>query len=188
MARFKAEKYNEKTFQEDCKKFGKVPKNYEKSYWELHEKCSNILDFYGKKVSERNTLLDTLQRLQAEFENYKKRTEKEKSEFVKFSNSNLISKLLPILDNFELALKNKHKKDDFIQGTEMIYNEFIQILKEIGLEKIQAQNQKFDPYLHEALLQEKSNKDNIVLEELQTGYKLNDKVLRHTKVKISKMK
>ena len=132
--------------------------------------------------NETKELTDNLQRLQAEFENFKKRTEKENLEFKRCASQDFIKKLLPILDNFELALKHKQDK-----GIELIYSELYTLLEDEGLSKIEALNKKFDPHVHEALLTEESNKEpNIVLEELQKGYMLNDKVLRHTKVKVSK--
>ena len=128
-----------------------------------------------------------LQRLQAEFDNYRKRIEKEKSEYCKFANHELMLKLLSILDSFELALKNTEKKEDFIKGIEMIYSQFYSLLEKEGLNKIDALNKKFDPNYHEVLLIENLDKEEgIVLEELQKGYMLNEKVIRHTKVKISK--
>jgi len=140
------------------------------------------------QVSKDNIveLTDTLKRIQAEFENYKKRTEKEQEDFKKYSDKELIKKLLPIIDNFELAFQNNSKNEDFIKGVELIYSQLFQILEEKGLKSIKAVGEKFDPYKHEALLIEKSNKENIVLEELQKGYTLNDRVIRHTKVKVSK--
>jgi len=140
-----------------------------------------------EKEKELKDLIDTLQRLQAEFENYKKRTEKENQEFRKFALQEFIKKLLPIIDNFELALENKDNKEEFVKGVELIYSELYTILEDAGLIKIEALNQKFDPYIHEALLAEKSDKEpNTIIEELQKGYKLHDKVLRHAKVKVSK--
>ncbi|MBW3015488.1 nucleotide exchange factor GrpE [Candidatus Woesearchaeota archaeon] len=131
-------------------------------------------------------LTETLQRLQADFENYKKRVEKEKQENINSASRNIITKLLPILDNFELALKADKNSDDFVKGIELIYSELFEILENEGLKRIEATNKEFDPYLHEALLVEESDKENIVLEELQKGYMLNGKVIRHTKVKVSK--
>jgi molecular chaperone GrpE len=134
-------------------------------------------------------LTDTLQRVQAEFENYKKRCEKESSDFTKIANAELIRKLLPIIDNFELALKNCREKDEFYKGMELIYSQLIESLQSQGLKHIECQDRKFDPYFHEALLTEESDKEeNTVLEELQKGYMLNNKVLRHSKVKVSKKK
>lgn len=132
---------------------------------------------------------ETLQRLQAEFENYRKRIEKEKEQFVKCANAELIKKLLCVLDEFELALKNKDKPADFVKGVELIYANFFSILEHYGLRPINSLNQKFDPYRHEVLLQEITDKEEgTVLEELQKGYMLNDMIIRHSKVKISKCK
>ena len=131
-------------------------------------------------------LTDTLQRTQAEFENYKKHVDKEKTEFVKYAKAELIHKILPTLDSFELALKNTKDNEKFVKGMEMVYAQLFSLLESEGLKPIESVGKKFDPYLHEVMLKEKSDKeDGIVLEELQKGYMLNDKVLRHSKVKVS---
>lgn len=131
-------------------------------------------------------LTESLQRLQAEFENYKKRMEREKQELIKYGNADLILELLPILDNFELALKNTHDNERFIKGIQMIFAQFYSILQKEGLKPINVVGHKFNPYNSEVLMRVKSNKDDdIVLEELQKGYVLNDKVLRTSKVKVS---
>ena len=131
-------------------------------------------------------LTDILQRTQAEFENYKKRVDKEKQEFVKYSKAEIIQKLLPIIDTFEIALKNNKDNEKFVKGMDMVYAQLISLLHSEGLKPIESLGKKFDPYLHEAMLKEKSEKDEgTVLEELQKGYMLNDKVLRHSKVKVS---
>ena len=152
------------------------------------ETLEKEIDDIKKKDSREKELVSTLQRLQAEFENFKKRTDKEKSDFTKFATSNIISKLLPILDNFDLAMQNKENKDEFISGIDMIYEQLMQTLYDAGLTKICALGKEFDPYVHEALLQEESDKDNTILQELQSGYMLGDKLLRPTKVKIGKIK
>lgn len=136
-----------------------------------------------KKIEE---LTDTLKRLQAEFENYKKRADKEKTEFTKFAHADLIAKMLPVLDSFEIALKNTSEKEKFVEGMKMIYAQFHSILESEGLMPIEASGQKFDPYKHEVLMKEESDKpEDTVLEEFQKGYMLNDRILRHSKVKIS---
>ena len=139
------------------------------------------------KEEQIKELTTTVQRVQADFENYKKRTEKETQEFIRYSNKKLITKILPIIDNFELALKHNHREDEFTKGVELIYAQLITILEEEGIKAIKAKGEQFNPELHEALLQEDSKqKRNIILEELQRGYTLNDKVIRPTKVKLSK--
>ncbi len=131
-------------------------------------------------------LTDTLKHVQADFENYKKRVDRDKADFIKNSCRDFILKFLPLIDNLELALKNTSHKDEFVKGVEMIYAQFLQNLQELGVEPIDSLNKKFDPRLHEALLIEESDKVDIVLEELQKGYTLNGSVLRHAKVKIGK--
>lgn len=139
------------------------------------------------KQAKIDELTDTLKRVQAEFENYKKRVDRDKEEFVKFAEKELIAKLLPVLDNFELALKNKDKIQDFIKGVELIYSELFSLMEKEGIKPIEAEGKKFDPELHEALLSEKSDKEeNTVLEEMQKGYLFRDKVLRTAKVKVSR--
>ncbi len=134
-------------------------------------------------------MTETLQRVQAEFENYKKRVDKEQCNYAKSASQEVIRSLLPVLDDFELALKNHKKKDEFYKGIELIYSRLVEALKCQGLKRIQATGQKFDPYYHEALLTEESDKpENTVLEEMQKGYILNNKVLRTSKVKVAKAK
>ena len=147
------------------------------------EEFKKIIDEKTQKIEE---LTDTLKRLQAEFENYKKRIDKEKTEFVKYSNADVIEKMLPVLDSFEIALKNTSDKEKFVEGIKMIYAQLHSMLEAEGLRPIKAVGEKFDPYRHEVLMKEESDKpEGTILEEFQKGYMLNDKVLRHSKVKIS---
>jgi len=143
----------------------------------------------SKKEKKENThsnkekeYIERLQRLQAEFENFRKRTEKEKTDIKENANADLVTKLLEVLDNFELALK--HNKD---KGITIIHEELNKILKQQGLKKIDTKG-KFNPKFHEALIQESGKQNGIILEELQKGYMLNNKLLRASKVKISKKK
>lgn len=136
-----------------------------------------------EKITE---LTETLQRLQAEFENYKKRIDKEKEEFVKYTKADLILEILPTLDSFEMALKNASDKKKFIKGVELIFAQFYSLLESEGLRPIEALGKKLDPYKHEVLMKQESDKEeDTVLEELQKGYMLNDKILRPSKVKVS---
>jgi len=144
------------------------------------------MDDKEKKIEE---LTETLKRLQAEFENYKKRIEKEKLEFIQFANEELILRILPILDSFELALQNTSNSEEFVKGVKLIYTQLYSMLESLGLKKINALGEKFDPYKHEVLISENSDKEEgVVLEELQKGYLLGDKIIRHAKVKIAKSK
>ncbi len=150
----------------------------------------------GKETDKEKGLLmkqaqeykEALQRLQAEFENFRKRCDKENERFKAYANAELIKGLLPILDSFELAIKNTADMAQFVKGVEMIYAQLHSLLAGLGLKEIKAEGKQFDPYMHEVLLQDESDKDNIVLEELQKGYVLNDAVLRHSKVKVGKKK
>lgn len=143
-----------------------------------------------KQLEEKNQkieeLTDTLKRLQAEFENFRKRVERERVEFIKFAHADIIAKMLPVLDSFELALKNTHDKEKLVEGVKMIYAQLYSILEAEGLKPVKAAGEKFDPYKHEVLMKEVSDKpEETILEEFQKGYMLNDRVIRHSKVKVS---
>lgn len=134
-------------------------------------------------------LTDTLQRLQAEFENYKKRVEKDRQSFAKYAQEELIIKLLPILDSFEIALKNTADKDKFVKGMEMIFAQFYQTLENEGLMPINSIGCKLDCHRHEVLMKVPSDKEeDTVVDELQKGYMLNGKIIRYSKVKVSQGK
>jgi molecular chaperone GrpE len=94
--------------------------------------------------------------------------------------------MLPVLDSFEIALKNTTDKEKFIEGIKIIYAQLYSVLEAEGLKPIKATGEKFDPYKHEVLMKQESDKpEGTILEEFQKGYTMNDKVLRHSKVKIS---
>lgn len=150
-----------------------------------------------KELEEKNKLaeeyLSRLKYLQADFENYKKMAAREKEEFVKFANEALIVKLLDVYENLERAVENGKKSEDkeaLLQGVEMTYKQLKEMLEKEGLVQIKAVGEKFDPFRHEALMQEaKENcEDGVILEEFQRGYTLNTKVVRYSKVKVSKKK
>jgi len=126
-------------------------------------------------------LTETLQRVQADFENYIKRIEKDKQEFIIFASKEIIIDLLPALDRAEIVLKQSRSKE-----LEILYDDLWHVLEKKGFKKINAEG-KFDPYLHEALLAEKSEKEpGTIIEELQKGYTLNGQVIRHSKVKVAR--
>ena len=141
---------------------------------------------YDEKDQKIEELTDTLKRLQAEFENYKKWNAKEKIDFAKYANAGIIAEMLPVLDSFEIALKNTAEKEKFAEGIKMIYAQLYSALEAEGLRPINTAGEKFDPYKHEVLLKEESDKpEGAILEEFQKGYLLNDKILRFSKVKVS---
>jgi len=135
---------------------------------------------------------DKLLRTQAEFENSRKRLEKEKQDFVRFANEDIILELLNILDDLERAVElaqTKHQDlSAFLKGIEMVLAHLYEMLKEYGVKPMEAEGKLFDPHYHEALMQieNKEVQENTVVEELQKGYLLNDRVLRTAKVKVAK--
>ncbi len=142
----------------------------------------------AKKEAQVADYTDHLKRLQAEFENYCKRVEKERKDFAGVASEKLIVKLLLVIDDFERALATlKSVPEEARKGIEMIFKNLHKILHEERVEPIKAVGQKLDPYKHEVLLQAESDQpDDIIIEELQKGYTMNGKVIRYAKVKISK--
>ncbi|MDD1778738.1 MAG: nucleotide exchange factor GrpE [Candidatus Helarchaeota archaeon] len=135
---------------------------------------------------------DKYARLQAEFENFRRRSLKEKDEYIKYASSQIILKLLTTLDNFEVMLKNlepKLKSNDF-KGIQMIYKELYGMLEKEGLTPIKAKGEKFNPFVHEILTVDNTDScpEDTITEEFQKGYKFKDQVLRTSKVKIAKCK
>ena len=128
-----------------------------------------------------------LQRKQAELENYRKQTEKRVGDLQLMASRDVISQILPVMDNFELALKNvSGEKNDFVKGVELIYSQLFSFLESNNIQAMVTEKKEFDPYFHEALMKVDSDlPENMILEELQKGFMLNDRVLRHAKVKIS---
>ncbi|TAN59406.1 nucleotide exchange factor GrpE [bacterium] len=137
---------------------------------------------------------DKLLRLQADFENTRKRLDREKQDFVKFANEGIIFELLNILDDLERAVdlaEQKHQDfSAFLKGVEMILAHLYEMLKEFGLKPIEAEGKIFNPNFHEALMQveNKGLPEHTIVEELQKGYLLNDRVLRTAKVKVAVQK
>ena len=129
---------------------------------------------------------DSLQRLQAEFENYRKRADRESASTCKYATADFVKKLLPTLDSFEMALKNPENNEKFVKGVELIYAQLYSLLEDEGMKRIDAKGLELDPYRHEVLMQEKSDKDNVVLEEFQKGYEFKDMIIRHSKVKVGR--
>ena len=145
-----------------------------------------------KEATERgegNKYLGQLQRLQAEFMNYKKRVERERLELSDLFKSELAGSLLPVIDDFDRMLNHSdYENSEFLNGVKLIYQKLFEALKEQGLKPIEAVGQKFDPCFHEAVLTEKSEngEDEIVTEEWRKGYLFNDRLLRPAQVKVLK--
>lgn len=140
-------------------------------------------------IAEINELKDKYLRCYAEFENYKKRINKDKDELVKYGNESLIYELLPSIDSLELALKHTSEESPsgLTQGVEMTLKELLRTLEKFGLTKIISEGVKFDPAVHHAMMKTERNdiEDNMVVEELRTGYLYNKKVIRPSLVTVS---
>ena len=174
------------------KEKGEKKEKKEEKNENVHDK-DKVIESLKKQLDEKekklNDMIELVQRIQADFINYKRRALEENQKVCELALEDFITKLLPLLDNFELALKHIENKDECIKGIELIYAQLIDMLEKEGLQKIEANGKKFDPYVHEALMTEKSDKEEgTVIEEFQKGYKLRNKVLRHSKVKIAKNK
>ncbi len=145
----------------------------------------------AKLESEAFEYRDKLIRKAAEFENYKKRTSEEYIRLINSANEELIIKLLPVLDDIERFLKNYSENinaGDLKKGIDMIFGKLNNILKNQGLTEIEVKDTPFDPELHDAMMtvEKEGIEPNFVVEEYEKGYKLNDKVIRHSKVIVSK--
>lgn len=141
------------------------------------------------KDAKIEELTDRLIRTMAEFDNYRKRTEKEKSQMYDIGVKTIIEKLLPIVDNFERglgALTEKDKDNAFAQGMEMIYKQLINTFEEIGVKQIEAVGKEFDPALHNAVMhgEDETLGENIISDEFQKGYIYRDIVVRYSMVKV----
>ena len=150
--------------------------------------------FFGKKKKEKDKfeqqiedLTDRLKRSMAEFDNYRKRTEKEKSSMYIIGARDIVEKMLPIMDNFERGLAQAPEDDPFAEGMKMIYKQMITAFDEMGVKPIEAVGKEFDPNLHNAVMhvEDESVGENIVVEEFQKGYTYKDFVVRHSMVKVA---
>ena len=141
----------------------------------------------NKVNSEIEELKNQLLRLQADFVNYKNRTEREKSNSIILANEGLILKLLPVLDNFNRAFAHVNLEDDAVKGFVMIKDQFESILKSEMVEEIESDGATFDPNLHNAVMTESKEgvESGIVIETFEKGYKIKDKVIRPSMVKVS---
>jgi len=143
-------------------------------------------------ASKAAEFADKILRLQADFENARKRIEREKQDFVKFANEGIILEFLNILDDLErtvnLAEAQKQDPEAFLKGVEMILAHLYEMLKAYGVKPLEVKGKIFDPHCHEALIQVEDNNlpEHTVVEELQKGYMLNDRIIRTAKVKVSK--
>ncbi len=148
------------------------------------ENLKNELEETSKKADE---YFEHLKRSMAEFDNYKKRTLKEKEGLYKSITSDILCDILPVVDNFEQALNAETKDDNLRNGLLMIYNQLNDVLKKFGLQEIETKDKTFDPNLHEAVMhiEDENYGEKQIVDVLRKGYKLGDKVIRHSLVKVA---
>ena len=141
-----------------------------------------------KLRAERDTLLDRMARMQAEFDNARKRAAKEQQDFRDYALADTIKTLVPVLDSFDRALQSSPQKSEFHAGVELIHKQLVDALAKLGVRPISAKGEQFDPRFHEAIemVDTDDAEDHQVLEELQRGYKLKDRLLRPAMVKVAR--
>jgi len=167
-----------------------TPETEEEITETTEEKLRKELDIARKQLDEEK---DKYLRLNAEFDNLRKRTLKEREEFIKYANEKLIQEFIDVFESLERGIENARKtdnKDKLIEGMELVYKQFKVVLERNGLVPIKALGEKFDHSRHEAMIQTLTDDDeeDIILEEFAKGYMLNGKILRYSKVRVSKKK
>jgi len=155
-----------------------------------HADLSAEEEYAADVTRERDELLETLRRVQADFENFRKRTLREQTERIERATEQLISQLLPVLDSFELALENAGdgpETEKLRKGVELVFTELVGTLEKGGLRRIEADGSPFDPTEHEAVMQIEGQIEGepVVAETVRTGYRLKDRVLRPAMVKVA---
>ena len=143
-----------------------------------------------KKDEKIGELTDRLTRQMAEFDNFRKRTEREKSQMYEIGAKDIIEKILPVIDNFErglAAVPEESKEDPFVEGMEKIYKQIMTTLEGVGVKPIEAVGQEFNPDFHNAVMhvEDEEAGENIITEEFQKGYMYHDSVVRHSMVKVA---
>lgn len=161
---------------------------------ETEEEAPKKKRFFEKKKDKKDEqiedLTDKLKRQMAEFDNYRKRTEKEKSAMYEIGAKDVIEKLLPVVDNFERGLQvvsEEQKNDPFVEGMEKIYKHLLTTLEGLGVKPIEAVGQEFNPDFHNAVMhiEDEELGENVVAEEFQKGYMYKDSVVRYSMVKVA---
>ncbi len=143
-----------------------------------------------KKTQQIEELTDQLKRTMAEFDNFRKRTDKEKSYMYENGARSVIEKLLPVVDNFERAFKDvtdEQREDPFVDGMDKVFKQVMTLFEDIGVKVIEAEGQNFNPDFHNAVMhiEDDSLEENVIAEEFQKGYTYKDTVIRHSMVKVA---
>ena len=177
------------------KEKSKTENSHDADRKETEKKKDELEELRGRIESlqkEKDELFGKLQRVSADYANYQKRMPKQISDSISYEKERIIKSLLPALDNFEHTLQNAHSAEDvdvLVKGIQIIYDQFIEILKSHSVEQIEALGEPFDPAVHEAMTQrtDAEKEENVVLEEFQKGYQLNGRVIRPSKVIVNKL-
>lgn len=166
-------------------------KDAKKEIASLRSQLKAVKEELRSTDKEAGEYLDYLKRLKAEFENYKRRSQKERERMVSWSTEDLIKQFLPVLDDLERAVDSSQQSKNLaslVEGMRMILAKLKGVLQRQGLQEIKAKGEEFNPHFHEALMSVDLAEypDNLVVEEMRKGYKLNDKILRPAMVKVNK--
>ncbi|MGE9975007.1 nucleotide exchange factor GrpE [Bariatricus sp. HCP28S3_E4] len=177
---------NKEAGEADAKEEEKTEETAEPKKSKLFEK-KNKKDKKDEQIAD---LTDKLTRQMAEFDNYRKRTEKEKSAMYEIGAKDIVEKILPVVDNFERGLQSvaeENKEDPFVQGMDKIYKQLMTTLEGIGVKPIEAVGQEFNPDFHNAVMhiEDEEAGENVVVEEFQKGYMYRESVVRHSMVKVA---
>ena len=153
----------------------------------IHENLAAITAERDQLATEKTELHDRLLRSQAEFQNLKKRTERERVELFEYASMEAVRVLLPVLDDFERAMKTESTDREYSSGIELIYNRFFETLKKLGLEPMESKGQPFNPQIHHAvdMVETTAAPDHTVLDEFQRGYNFKGRLLRPAMVKVA---
>ena len=175
--------------QEEAKKETKK-KTTKKKETKSDKEKAELKELLDGKINELAQMNDKYLRVLAEYDNYKKRTQKEKEAIYIDSVGETVTNLLPIIDNFERAISafsEEDKQTDFYKGVEMIYNQMLDSFSKLGVEPIKSLGEEFNPELHNAVMhiEDESVADNTVVEEFQKGYVYREKVIRYSMVKVA---
>lgn len=182
---------------EDTQTEADVAEEVKEECSEAEKECSEKADCDDSKAPKKDKkdeqiadLTDKLTRQMAEFDNYRKRTEKEKSAMYEIGAKDVIEKILPVVDNFErgfVTVSEEEKENPFVQGMDKVYKQLMTVLEGLGVKPIEALGQEFNPDLHHAVMhvEDEEAGENVIVEEFQKGYMYRDSVVRYSMVKVA---
>lgn len=164
--------------------------NSEEKTTSEEDEISKLKEELEVKNEEIESYISHIQRLQADFDNYKKHVSKKESNIIKYANEQLIIKIIDVYEDLERAIASCNTEKEYDEGLNLIFSKFKNILQGEGLETIETEGQKFDPFKHEAMMVEDNPdfENNEIIDELTRGYSLKDKVIKYSKVRVCKKK